>query len=354
MNSFCGSRLLALTGFGDKVAEMTPIAKKPPKLRQGHRVAAIVGERLFPLEYAIAWEVFGLERPELPAMDYVFFPVRGVAGANPVGGGLALDAARGLRSLGACDTILIPGWASGKEAPPELIRALRRASDKGVRIASFCSGAFLLAEAGLLDGKTATTHWRYADLFRERFPGVTLEEDRLFVAEGNLFTAAGSAAAIDLALHLVREDHGAQVANGVARRLVTAPVREGGQAQFIEAPILAAKGRERLASVIGTLPSRLDETLGISRLAREAGMSERSFLRHFEAATGTTPGRHVAALRVRRAQELLETTSLSVGEIARHCGFETDSAFRIRFSRIVGISPSSYRARFAAERLDAR
>jgi AraC family transcriptional activator FtrA len=307
-----------------------------------------LSDRLFPLEYAIAWEVFGLERPELPAMAYTFEAVRGVADAVACGGGLEARAPSDLRSLSRCDTILVPGWPMDQETPEDLVRALNRAANKGVRVASFCSGAFLLAEAGLLDGRRATTHWRYAAAFRSRFPEVILEEDRLFVVEGLVFTAAGSAAAIDLCMHLVREDHGADVANAVARRLVTAPVRDGGQAQFIEAPVAVSRGNERLAGVIQGLPARLDQPLTVAGLAREAAMSERSFIRHFGSATGSTPGRHIAGLRVRRAQELLETTTMPVSEVARQCGFETDSAFRTRFRAVVGVPPGTYRARFTA------
>jgi AraC family transcriptional activator FtrA len=310
------------------------------------RIGVLVDEVLFPLEYAIAAEVFGLERPEAPAIRYDFITVGRRRGATARSGPMTVIAEAGLEALPTLDSLLVPGWTRRSVPDDTLVMALRAAQREGVRIASFCSGAFLLAGAGLLDGRSATTHWKYAADFAERFPGVSLSCNSLYVEDGGVYTAAGSAAGIDLSLHLVREDYGPAAANCVARRLVTAPVRSGGQAQFIDIPAPNSAADERLAVLIDVLPQRLGESLSIEQLAGEVYMSRRTFIRKFEAATGSSPGRWISHLRVRRAQTLLEATRLPMGDIALQCGFASVEGLRRQFQQIAGVQPSLYRKRF--------
>ena len=314
------------------------------------KVGALITEALSPFEFAVAFEVFGLDRPESPEIAYTFVTLGERAGLTARHGPLAAAAQHDLDGVTDLNTLIIPGWPVHATPSEHMVDALRRASEAGVRIASFCSGAFLLAASGLLDGRMATTHWKHAALFQSRFPRVHLDPARLWVAEQNIYTAAGSAAAIDLSLHLVREDYGAQAANIVARRLVAAPVRAGGQAQFIERAAPQRTADETLNGLISGLTARLDSPLTIEALAGEAGMSRRTFIRRFEAATGTAPGRWIMEQRIRRAQALLETSGLPVDDIAFQCGFSSTGGFRERFQTIVGASPGAYRKRFFVSR----
>lgn len=319
-------------------------------LQRPLKVGALITEALSPFEFAVAFEVFGLDRPESPEIAYTFATLGECAGLTARQGPLAALAQHDLDGVTGLNTIIIPGWPVYATPSEHMVDVLRRAADAGVRIASFCSGAFLLAACGLLDGRTATTHWKHAALFKSRFPRVHLDPARLWVSEQNIYTAAGSAAAIDLSLHLVREDYGAQAANIVARRLVAAPVRAGGQAQFIERAAPKRTADEKLNQLINGLTARLGSPLTIEALAREAGMSRRTFIRRFEAAAGTPPGRWIMEQRIRRAQALLETSSLSVDEIAFQCGFASAGGFRDRFQTIVGAPPGAYRKRFFVSR----
>jgi AraC family transcriptional activator FtrA len=227
-----------------------------------------------------------------------------------------------------------------------LVAALRRASDRGARLLSICSGAFLLAAAGLLDGKRATTHWLYADDFKRLFPGVVFEDDVLYVDEGQIITSAGSAAGIDACLHLVRRDFGASVANTVARRMVIPPHREGGQAQYVEAPVALRPGRT-ISGALDYARQRLDRPIEIRELVARAAMSERTFLRRFKDSVGMTPNTWLQRERMARARDLLETTAMTHADIAGQCGYDSPETFRVAFRRIVGVSPGAYRARFA-------
>ena len=315
-------------------------------LNQNRKIGAIIAETLFPLEFAVAAEVFGLNRPEPPVMRYDFVTVGPSAGVVARSGPLTVAAEMGLDVAQSFHTLIVPGWDRSKRPAPALIKALVNAHGLGVRIASFCSGAFLLAECGLLNGRSATTHWKFAAEFSDRFPAVDLACNKLFVCENGIYTAAGSAAAIDLSLHLVREDYGVEAANVVARHLVSAPIRAGGQAQFIERATPQRAADERLSSLIAALETRLGEALSIGELSKEVGMSRRTFIRRFEAATGATPGQWIAEQRMRRAQSLLEATHLSIDEIAHQCGFSSTGGFRDRFESVVGVSPGAYRRRF--------
>src|SRR5579872_4872197 len=253
------------------------------------RVVVLAYDRLSIFEFGVTAEVFGLPRPEL---DVPWYQLR-VAALDPgpmrATGGVTIRSDVGVGAIRGAGTIIIPGWRDLDERPPEsLLRALSAAHARGARLVSICRGAFVLAEAGLLDGRRATTHWRHAEELRRRFPRVGVEPDVLFVDEGTILTSAGSAAGIDLCLHIVREDYGAEVANTVARRLVVPPLRDGGQAQFIPAPI-PGDHAQGLARVLERVASRVHERMDVPALARLATMSPRTFARRFREETGTTP-----------------------------------------------------------------
>ena len=218
--------------------------------------------------------------------------------------------------------------------------------ERGARIASLCSGAFTLAEAGLLDGRRATTHWMYTDAFRARFPLVELDPSVLYVGGDGIYTSAGTAAGIDLCLHLVRLDHGAEVANIVARRMVVPPHREGGQAQYVDAPVAELGREDPLAAVVTWAMGHLDRDLSVNDLARRAFMAPRTFARRFRASTGATPLQWLLHQRVALAQRLLETTDLPIDAVARQAGFGSTPSLRQHFGRVVGTSPHAYRSRF--------
>jgi AraC family transcriptional regulator, transcriptional activator FtrA len=260
---------------------------------------------------------------------------------------VTLQSATGLGAMRRAGTIIIPGWRDLNERPPEsLLRALRSAHARGARLVSICRGAFVLAAAGLLDGRRATTHWRHSDELRARYPLVHVEPDVLFLDEGSILTSAGSAAGIDLCLHIVREDYGAEVANAVARRLVVPPLRDGGQAQFIPAPVPGDQARG-LAQLLHRMASRVHERLDVASLARLADMSPRTFARRFREETGTTPHQWLTYQRVVAARRLLETSGTAVDRIARDVGFETGATLRLHFRRVLRITPTAYRRQFA-------
>jgi AraC family transcriptional regulator, transcriptional activator FtrA len=311
------------------------------------RVVLLAYDRLSMFEFGVAAEVFGLPRPELGVAWYQFRVAALDKGPLRAIGGVTIRSAAGLAVLRRAGTIIIPGWRDLDERPPEpLLKALRAAHARGARLVSICRGAFVLAEAGLLDGRRATTHWRHAGALRERFPRVRVEPDVLFVDEGTILTSAGSAAGIDLCLHIVREDYGAEIASRVARRLVVPPLREGGQAQFIPAPIPDA-GTSGLALVLQRVTGRLHERLNVASLARLAMMSPRTFARRFRDATGTTPHQWLTYQRVLAARRLLETSAASVDRIARDVGLETGATLRLHFRRVLRTSPTAYRRQFA-------
>lgn len=312
-----------------------------------HLVAALAHDDLCIFEYGITAEIFALARPEMGDDWYEFVTVAPAPGPLRALGGLVFHADHGIEVLDAADTIVVPGW-SGIDVPvPEpVLEALRRAHARGARLASICSGAFVIAAAGLLDGRRATTHWRYARTLAERYPSVTVNPSVLYVDDAPVFTSAGSAAGIDLLLHLVRRDHGPEKANAVARRLVMAPHRQGGQAQFIEKPVPRHEG-SRLAPLLDAMRADLRQEFRVADLARRAAMSERTFLRRFAEATGTTPGEWVIALRVDEARQLLEAGLVSIEDVATSVGFRTVDALRHHFRQRVGLSPRAYRERFA-------
>ncbi|GIL38770.1 transcriptional regulator FtrA [Roseiterribacter gracilis] len=318
---------------------------KPPKARK--KVVAVVYDGLCSFEFGCAAEVFGLARPEFGANWYDFTTAAAEPGKLRAAGGLTVQADGGLERLRDAGTIVLPGWKGIDVAPSAaLVAALRAAHKRGARIVTICSGVFPLAATGLLDGRRATTHWRYADALQARHPAITVDPNVLYVDEGQLLTSAGSAAGLDLCLHLVRRDHGAEIANHVARRLVIAPHRNGGQAQFIERPV-QDRADSRLASLFDTMRAQLTESWTVAELAQLAAMSERTFLRRFREATGSTPGDFLIGARVERARELLESTALSIEEVATQSGFGAIATLRHHFQRRLGVSPATYRQRFA-------
>jgi AraC family transcriptional activator FtrA len=311
------------------------------------RVTAVVYDRLCAFEFGIVTEVFALPRPELPVEWYRFSLCSLDAGPLRATGGLRIQARRGLARLHEADTIVIPGWRDPDEVPPApLLRALRRAHERGARVMGICSAAFVLAAAGLLDGKRATTHWHYAEKLRARYPRVGVVPNVLYVDEGSVLTSAGSAAGIDLCLHVVRRDYGAEIANQVARRLVMPPHRDGGQAQYVAEPV-SARPNGGLAKALDWALGRLDRPLSLDDLARQANMSVRTLARRFVQETGSTPHRWVTHQRLLAAQRRLETTDDSIDSVAEAVGFDTAMTLRHHFRRAFGTTPTAYRRRFS-------
>ncbi|MEV0842618.1 helix-turn-helix domain-containing protein [Actinocatenispora sera] len=305
-------------------------------------VAFAVTDGMLSLELSMAHEVFA-GGPSADRYDVA------LCGPRPVTVGrfrLAPDA--GLDRLRHADTVIVPGWVDVDADPPaDLVAAVRAAHQAGARVASLCTGAFVLAAAGLLDGRRATTHWAHTDALAARYPRVTVDPDVLYVDNGSVLTSAGKAAAMDLCLYLVRRDHGSAIANAVARRLVVPPHRDGGQAQFVTAPVPVRDGRP-LAELCDWALDRLAEPLTVPDLARQANMSTRNLVRHFRAATGTTPLQWLLSQRIRRAQELLERTDDGIDRIAAATGLGSAATLRRHFHRTVGVPPDTYRRTFRA------
>ncbi|WP_329114248.1 helix-turn-helix domain-containing protein [Streptomyces sp. NBC_01353] len=310
-------------------------------------VALAVTDGMLHFELSVAYEVFGADLSRVADPWYSVF----VCGPGPVRfGRFLMDPDHGLDRLPYADMVIVPGWADvDREPPAELVDAVRAAHEAGARVASLCTGAFVLAAAGLLDGRRATTHWAHTDVLAARYPRVEVDPDVLYVDNGSVLTSAGKAAAMDLCLHLVRRDHGSAVANTVARRLVVPPHRAGGQAQFVTAPV-PAQDDHPLAELFPWATERLDQAMTVEDLARRANMSSRNLGRHFRAVTGTTPLQWLLTQRIRRAQELLETTGDSVDAIAEATGMGTATTLRRHFNRTIGVPPDTYRRTFRSSR----
>lgn len=319
----------------------------PMTARDQRHVAALVYDGLCTFEFGIVVELFGLRRKNLDVEWYDFEVCSLERGPIRASGGILVEARRGLRSLQRAGTIVIPGWRNADEPPPpSLLGALRKAHAEGARLVSICSGVFVLAATGLLDGKRATTHWRYVDRLMSRFPKIRVEPDVLYVDEGNILTSAGSAAGIDLGLHIVRRDYGAEIANEIGRRLVMPPHREGGQAQYVRDPIRSATAGG-LAPLMQWAESHLDKALRIEDLAQRALMSPRTFARRFREQTGTTPHQWLMHQRLLLAQRRLEETSETIEQVAETAGLQTAATLRQYFSRVLGTTPSAYRRQFS-------
>jgi AraC family transcriptional regulator, transcriptional activator FtrA len=311
-----------------------------------HHIAALAYPGMAPFELAIVIEVFGLDRPELDVTSWYTVDVCAVEpGEHPAVGGITLAVPHGLERLGHAETVIIPGWPVDQPVPEALCAALRRAHDRGSRVVSICSGAFVLAAAGLLDGRRAATHWQYAERLARAYPAVHVDREVLYVDDGDVLTSAGSAAGIDLCLHLIRRDHGATVANQVARRLVVPAHRDGGQSQYVERPV-AVGNDARIHDVIAWLERSLTEPVSIGALARRAHLSERHFTRRFREVTGQSPIEWLLARRVDRSLELLERSEQSIDEIATVAGFANATTYRLHFRHRMNTTPSQYRRAF--------
>ncbi|WP_239117230.1 helix-turn-helix domain-containing protein [Planotetraspora phitsanulokensis] len=306
-------------------------------------VALAVTDGMLHFELSLAYEVFGADMTSVADPWYRFV----VCGPGAVRAGrFLLEPDYGLDHLSRADTVIVPGWADFDVEPPDdLVDAVRAAHEAGARVASLCTGAFVLAAAGLLDGRRATTHWAHTEVLAARYPQVTVDPDVLYVDNGSVLTSAGKAAAMDLCLHIVRLDHGSSIANTVARRLVVPPHRDGGQAQFVTTPA-PAPGNHPLAELFPWVLERLDHPLTVEDLARQARMSSRNLGRHFRSVTGTTPLQWLLTQRIRHAQELLETTDDGVDAIAAATGMGTATTLRRHFNRTVGVPPDTYRRTF--------
>ncbi|MFD7667679.1 helix-turn-helix domain-containing protein [Streptomyces sp. NPDC059788] len=315
-------------------------------------LAIAVTDGLPFFELAIPCHIFGTDRPETPADWYdLRLCAIGTNGAPALARSwFSTHAPCGPEELITADTVLVPAAADVHgDPPPELTEALRTAHARGARLVSLCSGAFTLAATGLLDGRTATTHWMYAALLAERHPAVTVDPSVLYVDHGDVLTGAGSTAAIDVCLHLVREDFGTQAANTLARQLVAPAHRPGGQAQFIETP-LPPRTDDSLAPLLHWAGEHLDEPLTVAGLADRANTSARTLVRRFHAATGTTPMQWLQTQRIARARELLENTDLPVDRVAEQCGLGTAANLRRHFTRAVGVPPIDYRRSYRSGR----
>lgn len=311
-------------------------------------VVAVVYDQLCTFEFGIAAEVFALARPEFQFPWYRFAVVSAEGRQVRAAGGIVVEADARLDVLQEAETIVIPGWRDRNERPPQrLLTAIAAASERGARCLSICSGVFVLAAAGLLDGKSATTHWRHIPDLKRLYPAIKVEEDVLYVDAGNLITSAGSAAGIDACLHLVRRDFGTRVANDVARRLVMQPHRDGGQAQYVPAPVQEYSG-QAMSKTMQWARQRLADSIELADLARHAVTSERTFYRRFRESVGMTPMAWLQRERMSHAQELLESSSSTLESVARQCGYQSLETFRVAFKRVTGTSPAAYRSRFQA------
>lgn len=313
-----------------------------------HRVAVLVDEGTNPFEVGCATELFGLPRPELglPGPLYEVTLCGPTPGIRMNHGFFTLADVPGLDAVDDADTLVVPGRPDNVvPRGPAVLDAVRRAHARGARVMSLCTGSFALAEAGLLDGRRAATHWLWADSFRRLHPRVLLEPDVLFVDEGDVLTAAGSAAALDLGLHIWRRDHGAEIANAVSRRLVFAAHRDGGQRQFVERPVPHVPD-ESLAPLLAWAQERLGEPLTVADLAARAAVSPATLHRRFRAQLGTTPLAWLTAERVTLARRLIERGEERLDVVAARSGLGTAANLRARLRRETGLSPSAYRRRF--------
>ncbi|MFD7179116.1 GlxA family transcriptional regulator [Streptomyces sp. NPDC059904] len=317
------------------------LSQRPP-----HRVVVIVDENSNPFELSCAIEVFGLRRPELGRELYDFQLCSPRTRTVMRDGFFTLTDVADLDAAESADTLIVPNRPD-IDVPrrPAVLDAVRRAHARGARLIAFCSGAFTIAEAGLLDGRRAACHWMWADSFRSRFPEVRLEPDVLFVDDGDILTASGSASALDLGLHVVRRDHGAEIANAVSRRLVFAAHRDGGQRQFVERPVPAVPD-ESLAPLLAWAQERIGEPLSVAGLAAHAAVSPATLHRRFRAELGTTPLAWLTGERVALACRLIERGEERLDVVAARSGLGTAANLRARLRRETGLSPSAYRRRF--------
>ena len=311
-----------------------------------HTVAVAVIEGAPIFEIAIPVEIFGRIRPGMPELGYEVRVCNPESGPVDAGGGFRSHSGDTYAALATADTVIVPAVRDATaEPPPDIVAAVRDAHANGARVASLCTGAFVLAAAGILDGRRATTHWLYAQQFRDRFPAVDLDPTVLYIDHGDVLTSAGTTAGIDLCLAMVAADHGADVANTLARRLVAPTHRSGGQAQYVETPAPPAQ-RDGLGPLLDWMRTHLSEPLSVADLARQANVAERTLIRRFHTAVGTTPGKWLTGQRVLHARRLLETTDLPVERVASAAGLGGAANLRHHFTEAVGVAPSDYRRAF--------
>jgi AraC family transcriptional regulator, transcriptional activator FtrA len=316
-----------------------------------HTVGAVIDQGALTFDLAIPCEVFGVDRSDIVEPWYRFIVV--AAGRTPVRTqtGFEIETRHRLRDLERAGTIIVPGWSNPDDEPSPALRvALQRAHARGARIVSLCTGAFVLGAAGLLDGRRATTHWLYADRLRARYPRIEVDPNVLYVTDGNVMTSAGTAAGIDLCLHLVELDHGVDVATRVARRIVVPPHRSGGQAQYVEQPVDREPGARPLADLLDWAHGHVPAGLSVDDLCRRAAVSPRTLTRHFRAAIGLPPGEWLQQERLRLARRLLETRTDPLTVIARQAGYDSETTMRAQFANRLGTSPRAYRQAFGCGR----
>ncbi|MFD5698202.1 helix-turn-helix domain-containing protein [Streptomyces lasiicapitis] len=302
-------------------------------------------------ESSIPLSVFGVDRQDAGVPRYRLLVCAGEKGPLRSTGAIELTAPHGLEALARAGTVIVPAWRSITSPPPEdALDALRHAHEEGARVVGLCTGAFALAAAGLLDGRPATTHWMYAPTLAKRHPSVHVAPRELFVDDGDVLTSAGTAADIDLCLHIVRTDHGSEAADAVARRLVVPPQRPGGQERYLGQSLPEEIGADPLAEVVAWALAHLHQQFDVETLAARAYMSRRTFDRRFRSLTGSPPLQWLITQRVLQAQRLLETSEYSVDEIAGRCGFTSPVALRGHFRSQLGSSPAAYRTAYRARR----
>lgn len=310
-------------------------------------VAVLAFDGISPFHLSVPCMVFGNDfsegdRPPLRLLVCAQEP-----GRLQTTAGFGIDVQHGLEALAQADLVVVPSWRDSLERPCEvLLAALCHAHRRGACIIGLCLGAFVLAEAGLLDGRPATTHWALASVFGGRYPQVQLQPEVLYVDDGDVLTSAGTAAGIDCCLHLLRREFGAEAASRVARRMVVAPQRQGGQAQYVDTPLPVSSHGHRLSAMLAWVSGNLDQPHSLDTLAGRAVMSRRTFTRHFRQATGTTVGQWLGGQRLALAQQQLETTDRSIEQIALDAGFGSAVSLRQHFASALGTSPSRYRREF--------
>lgn len=310
-----------------------------------HAIAIVAFERISPFHLSAPCVVFGDPHPGVPPFDFAVCATQ--PGRLATTAGFSIVVEHGLEKLLTADTIIVPSWRDPAErAPAALLAALVAAHTRGVRIVGLCLGAYVLAQAGLLDGRAATTHWAYAEDFAQRHPKVRLQPDVLYLEDGKILTSAGTAAAIDCCLYLLRQQLGGEIANSVARRLVVPPHRQGGQAQFITQPLPASATDARLSSLLDWVRAHLEQAHTLDSLAARATMSRRTFTRHFRQITGATVGAWLLGERLALAQRLLESSSHSVETISNLAGFGSAASLRQHFRTAFGVSPVAWRRTF--------
>jgi transcriptional regulator GlxA family with amidase domain len=309
-------------------------------------VAVVATDGVAPFELGVLCEVFGTDRSDqgLPVYDFVVCAVEPGRVTTSVGFDLVVE--HGLDRLEEADLVGVPASGTGP-FPGELLDALRAAVDRGARVISLCTGAFILGAAGLLDGRPCTTHWRYSADLQESYPLARVDCDVLYVDAGQVLTSAGTAAGVDLCLHVVRQAQGASVANAIARRMVVPPHREGGQAQYIETPVAMPQSADTLGPVMTWMQQNLDQEMPVADLARRAAMSPRTFARRFRSETGTTPHQWVTQQRLLLAERLLEQSDAPIETVASRAGFGNAAALRHHFAAARGTTPQAYRRTFA-------